>query len=184
MDGSGEGGHMAESASAADNATRGSQISAQTAQTQINAESTQARTTAQQNDPEDPGTGGINPTTAAAKLRAAQTATTAAIGAGFEFTPEQIEAQLTQCQRELYDLNNDLRIAQDAVQAVHEPAPDAASVGQADAVRNMLNSTVGMIRADIAYLTDWQAKLVAAKTNYQTNEHLTEAQWSRQATGL
>ena len=121
----------------------GAQMSDQAAEAQIDAESSQAAAIAQKSDPEDPATGGINPRTAEAKMQAAQVATTAAIGAGFEFTPEQVEVQLAHCQQQLNELNNDLTNAQEAVQAVREPAPDAASVAQADAVRNMLTGTVG-----------------------------------------
>ena len=34
------------------------------------------------------------------------------------------------------------------------------------------------------YLTDWQAKLIQAKTSYMINEHLTDDQWSRLAKRL
>ena len=45
----------------------------------------------------------------------------------------------------------------------------------------MLTSTVGVIKADIAFLTDWQPKLIQAKMNYMTNELLTDDQWSQLA---
>ncbi len=151
---------------------------------QIQDESAQARATAQTNDPEDPGTGGINPRTVQAKLRSSQAATTAATGAGFEFTPEQVDLQLRHCQDQIHDLHIDLRTAEQAVAAVHEPAPDAASVAQANAVRNMLESTVNVIRADIAYVTDWQNKLLAAKQNYIATENLSEQHWTRLSRGL
>jgi hypothetical protein len=46
----------------------------------------------------------------------------------------------------------------------------------------MMDSTVNVIRADIAYLTNWQ-KLKAAKQNYMTTEHLNEQQWTRLSQG-
>jgi hypothetical protein len=151
---------------------------------QIQDEAAQAQATAQANDPEDPGTGGINPRTVQAKLHAAQVATGAATGPGFEFTPEQVGLQLRHCEGQINDLRWDLGLARQAVAAVHEPAPDPASVAQADAVRNMLESTFEVINADIAYLTDWQNKLLAAKQNYMTTENLSEQQWTRLSQGL
>ena len=117
-------------------------------------------------------------------MQHAQAAAAAATGAGFEFTPEQVEIQLKHCQEMLNDLRFDLLSAQRAKQAVYEPAPDAASVAQADAVRNMMQSAVNVIKADIAYLTDWQNKLVAAKNAYMANEQVTAQQWQRLAQGL
>jgi hypothetical protein len=151
---------------------------------QIRAETAQARATTQASDPEDPGTGGINPRTATAKTRNAQAATAAAAGAGFEFTPEEVDLQLKHCRDQLNDLNLDLRSAEYAKEAVHEPAPDAASVAQANAVRNMLENTVDVIKADIAYITNWRNKLNAAKQHYMANEDLSEQQWTRLSQGL
>jgi hypothetical protein len=150
---------------------------------QIQAEGTQATSTADANDPEDPGVGGINARTGLAKLKHAQAVTAAAVGSGFQFTPEQIETQLKHCAEQIRDLNDDLRTAQAAVIAVHSPAPDSASVAQADAVKQMMENAVTVIRADITYLTDWQSKLVAAKNDYLTNEHLTEQHWQGLARG-
>jgi hypothetical protein len=151
---------------------------------QIQAETAQAQATDRANDPEDPSTGGIDPRTAQAKLHHAQTATAAATGAGFEFTPEQVDTQLKHCQNLLNDLRNDLQDAQAANEGVYEPAPDAASVAQADAVRNMMANAVNVIKADIAYVKNWQNQLNAARENYLTTEHLSEEQWNRLALGL
>lgn len=151
---------------------------------QIHTEAAQAQVTTQANDPEDPGTGGINPRTVQAKIHYAQVATAAATGAGFEFTPEEVALQLKHCQEQLSDLNDDLYSAQQAQIAVHEPAPDAASVAQANAVRDMFSNTVDVIKADIAYLTNWQNQLNAAKQNYMTTEHLSEQQWAKLSQGL
>lgn len=145
---------------------------------QVRAESAQATATARAGDPEDGHTGGIDPRTAQARLHHTQTAETAAVGPGFQFTPEQIDLQLHQCQQHLTDLYEDLATASRAMDTVHEPAPDGASVTQANAVRGMLNNTVAVIRADIAYLADWQSRLTAAKQNYLTTEHLSEQQWT------
>ena len=151
---------------------------------QVRAESAQATATARAGDPEDGHTGGIDPRTAEARLHHTQTAETAAVGPGFQFTPEQIDLQLHQCQQHLADLNNDLQLARHTVDVVHEPAPDGASVTQAAAVRSMLINTISVIQADIAYLTDWQQRLTAAKQNYLTTEQVTEQQWTRLTQGL
>ena len=60
---------------------------------QIHAETAQEQAIAQANDPEDPGTDGINPRTARARIRHAQAATVAANGAGFQFTPDEVPGQ-------------------------------------------------------------------------------------------
>lgn len=151
---------------------------------QIDAEAAQAEATSRAIEPEDPGTGGINPRTAHAKLQHAQAVAAAATGAGFEFTPEEVELQLRHCQEQLRDLNDDLQSAQYAKAAVHEPAPDAASVAQANAVRDMFSSTIDVINADIAYLANWQSQLNAAKQNYMNTERLTEQQWTKLSQGL
>lgn len=151
---------------------------------EIDAEAAQARATAQANDPYDPGSDGVDSNRVVARRRHAEAATQAAIGAGFQFTPDEVERQLTHCQEQIADLTADLQSAQHAKQAVHEPAPDDASVAQANAVRDMMQNTIDVIEADIAYVTDWQNKLVAAKNQYLANEHVSEQQWQRLAQGL
>jgi hypothetical protein len=150
---------------------------------QINDETAKAQATTRANDPEDGGRG-INPRTVEAKLRSTQAATTAAIGAGFEFTPEEVAAQLKHCQQQLSELNIDFQIAQRTVGLVQGPAPDNASQMQAAAVQAMMANTAEVIRADIAYLTNWQNKLNAAKQNYMANEHLNEQEWAKLSQGL
>jgi hypothetical protein len=150
---------------------------------EIKNETTRAQATNRANDPEDDGHG-INPRTIQAKLHSTQTATTAAIGAGFEFTPEEVAAQLKLCQEQLRDLRIDLQKAKRTQDLVYEPAPDDASRTQANAVKNMIASTVNAINADIAYLTNWQHKLDTAKQNYMSTEHLNEHQWTRLSLGL
>jgi hypothetical protein len=155
-----------------------------TALAQLGYESAQLSAAAKQGSPPENGMGWVNPRAAELDYQHAQAAATAATGAGFEFTPEQIDTQLAHCKQQIDDLRTDLQQAQQAQLAVHPPAPDAASVAQAKAVQNMLAQTAAAIQADIAYLTDWQAKLTDAKTRYMTNEHLTTDQWSRLANGL
>ena len=159
-------------------------MSDQAAVDQIGAETAQASANQQRSDIEARDGGGINPRIAAAQLQSIQQQTAAAIGKGFQFTPEQIEAQLVHASRQLADLNHDRTMAQGAEQAVHSPAPDLASVAQADAVRRMMANTRNVIESHIGYLTAWQTSLNQAKANYLTTERVTEAQWQRLAKGL
>ncbi len=152
--------------------------------TEVSLESQQLSAAAKQDTPPENSMGDVNPRAAELDYQHAQAAATAATGAGFEFTPEQINTQLAHCKEQIADLQTDLQQAQQAQLAVHPPAPDAASVAQAKAVQNMLAQTAAAIEADIAYLTDWQAKLTDAQTRYMETEHLTADQWNRLANGL
>jgi hypothetical protein len=166
------------------NSAGGSQTPDQTALAQLNAESAQLAATAKQDSPPANGMGWVNPRAEALDAKYAQAAATTATGAGFEFTPEQVNAQLAHCKQQLDDLRNDLQDAQQAGLAVHPPAPDAASVAQAAAVKNMLTETVAAIQADIAYLSQWQSTLNQAKARYMETEQLTADQWTRLANGV
>jgi hypothetical protein len=117
-------------------------------------------------------------------MRGVAQATTAAIGKGFQFTPDQIETQLAHASQQLVDLNSDKRAAQLAAQAVRPPAPDQASTAQSAGVRQMLLDTATVIDSHINYLSTWQASLKQAKANYMTTEHVTEEQWHRLSKGL
>jgi hypothetical protein len=150
---------------------------------QIKDETARAQAITRANDPEDGGRG-INPITVQAKLRSTQAATTAAIGAGFEFTPEEVELQLKHCNQQLVELRNDLMTTKDTLEIKLDPADDDASRMQAYAVKSMLASTVNVINADIAYLMSWQNKLNIAKQNYMTTEQLNEQQWAMLSQGL
>jgi hypothetical protein len=151
---------------------------------ELTAESGQLNAAAKQDSPPVNSMGDVNPRAAVLDYQHAQSAGTAATGAGFEFTPEQINTQLAHCQDQLSDLNTDLITAQRALQDVHPPAPDDASVTQANAVRNMLAQTVAAIQADIAYLSKWQATLTEAQARYMQTEQLTTDQWNRLANGV
>jgi hypothetical protein len=164
--------------------TGGSQVSDQTALAQLNAESAQAAATAKQESPPENGMGWVNPRAVELDTQHVQAAAAAATGAGFEFTPEQVDTQITHCTQQLNDLNVDLRSAQEAERAVHPPAPDAASVAQAAAVKNMLTETVAAIQADIAYLSQWQSTLNQAKARYMETEQLTADGWTRLSNGV
>jgi hypothetical protein len=151
---------------------------------ELAAESAQLNAAAKLENPPENSMDDINPRAAVLDYQHAQSAATAATGAGFEFTPEQINTQLAHCAQQLDDLRSDLDQARRAQEAVHPPAPDAASVAQANGVRNMLAQTVVAIQADIAYLSQWQATLTEAQARYMQNEQLTTAQWNRLADGV
>ena len=152
--------------------------------TQVSLESQQLSAAAKQDSPPENSMGDVNPRAAELDYQHAQAAATAATGAGFEFTPEQINIQLAHCKEQIDDLQTDLEQAQRAQRAVHPPAPDAASVAQANAVQNMLAQTVAAIQADIAYLSQWQSTLTQAQARYMQNEQLTTDQWNRLANGM
>ena len=151
---------------------------------ELSAESGQLNAAAKQDSPPVNGMGDINPRAAVLDYQHAQATATAATGAGFEFTPEQINTQLAHCQQQINDLITDLRTAQEAERAVHPPAPDDASVAQANAVKNMLGQTIAAIQADITYLSQWGAALTDAQTRYMQTEQLTADQWNRLANGV
>jgi hypothetical protein len=139
---------------------------------------------ADRDDIESRDGGGINPRLAAAQMRGVAQMTTAAIGRGFQFTPDQIETQLAHANRQLNDLNFDRRAAQQAAQGVRPPAPDQASTAQSAGVAQMLVDTAAVIESHINYLTTWRTSLNQAKANYMTAERVTEEQWHRVAKGL
>jgi hypothetical protein len=151
---------------------------------ELTTESGELNAAAKRDSPPVNSMGDVNPRAAVLDYQHAQSAATAATGAGFEFTPEQINTQLAHCQQQIADLNTDLRTAQEAQLAVHPPAPDDASVAQANAVKNMLGQTVAAIQADITYLSQWQATLTEAQTRYMQTEQLTTDQWNRLANGV
>lgn len=188
MDGS-EGRAMTDDAGTASSLTGGdptigSQLQDGMALAQLNDESAQLAAAAKQDGPPENGMGWANPRAVMLDTEKAQAAAAAATGAGFEFTPEQINTQLAHCKQQLNDLQNDLQDAEQAEAAVHPPAPDDASVAQANAVRNMLSETVASIKADINYLSQWQETLTQAQARYIQTEQLTTDEWNRLANGV
>jgi hypothetical protein len=152
--------------------------------TEVSLESQQLAAAAKQDSPPENSMGDVNPRAAELDYQHAQAAAAAATGAGFEFTPEQINTQLAHCKQQIDDLQTDLLQAQRAQRAVHPPAPDDASVAQANAVQNMLAQTAAAIEADITYLSQWQSTLAQAQARYMQNEQLTTDQWNRLANGM
>lgn len=103
----------------------------------------------------------------------------------FAMSPEQIEAQLSQCKQILYDLGTDQAAAIRARQIVQPPAADTAgSVMQANAFKDSLGALRDQIQTDIQTLTQWQDMLNKAKQDYMEQEHVTADQWTRLALGL
>lgn len=151
---------------------------------QLNTESQEARGLAQQGLPPTSAAGWQNPRAVELDQRYTQSAAAAATGAGFEFTPEQIDLQLSRCSQLLNELVVDIQGAQAAQMAVHPPAPDAASVEQANAAKNLFVETTASFQAGVDFLTQWQAKLNEAKTNYMQTEQATADQWNHMSKGI
>ncbi|HEX5406757.1 MAG TPA: hypothetical protein VFX16_31160 [Pseudonocardiaceae bacterium] len=167
----------------ADNTGTGDQVPDPTVLAQITTEVAQARATDLRNDLED-STGAVNIRTAQAKLHTTQAATTAAIGSGFTFTPEQIETQLTQCQDLYVQYVKASTTAQRAEAAVHAPAPDTAgSMLQANQTQQSLTNLKGVIQSQLDFLKNWQHTLSAVKARYLQTDHLSESQWQQLAKG-
>jgi hypothetical protein len=151
---------------------------------QIADEVTAARAADERGDPRDPVTGSINLHTFSAKIKDAEAATRTAIGAGFAFTPDQIQTQLSKCQSLSKDWYEALQLAQSAEQSIYAPAPDMpGSVSQMNQTRQSLINLVGVINSQIGFLSSWQAALSQAKDNYMKSEQLNEHQWQWLASG-
>src|SRR5581483_5395891 len=86
---------------------------------ELSLESGQLQAAAKQDSAPENSMGYVNPRAAELDYQHAQSAAAAATGAGFEFTPEQVNTQLAHCQDQLNDLNTDLVTAQRALQEVH-----------------------------------------------------------------
>lgn len=159
-------------------------VSDQQATTEIANETAAADAADKRDDPRDPITGSVDIRTFSATLEAGRAATTAAIGKGFAFTPEQIQTQLDRCQSLSGDWHQALHQAQSAEQSIYAPAPDpAGSVTQTNQAQQSLVNLVGVIASQIDFLTNWQDVLKQAKANYIRTERLTEGQWRRLAAG-
>jgi hypothetical protein len=107
-----------------------------------------------------------------------------AAGGGFEFTPQQIDLQLSRCSEMLSQLGLDVQNAQATQMAVRPPAPDAASVAQANAVKNFFAQTEAAFQTGLDFVSQWQTKLATAKTNYMQTEQLTADEWTRLSNGI
>ena len=138
---------------------------------QIKDEQAQASATAAAEDPEDPS-GGINPRTFDARIRAAHQAAQQAIGTGYQFSPAQIEKNIADATDLIHlyraDQNKILRII-----AVKPPAPDPASVAHAAELSNRGQQAMARNESQINFLTAWIQRLQNAKTAYLSQEHLT-----------
>lgn len=106
------------------------------------------------------------------------------MGGGFEFTPQQIDLQISRCSQMLSELGADVQAAQAAQMAVHPPAPDGASVAQANAVKNFFAQTESAFQAGLNFVSRWQTNLANAKANYMQTEHLTADEWNRISNGI
>jgi hypothetical protein len=150
---------------------------------QIQDEANQAAANTAASDPEDPGTGGIDPRTVQAKMRQAQATAAAAIGAGYEFSPGQIEKNIADAQ----NLKLAYQQAQSKIQTiigVIPPAQDPMSVWHAQELSQRGKQLMNRNRSQISFLNSWIQSLQNAKTAYMNQEHVTEAEWKRMASGL
>jgi len=103
-----------------------------------------------------------------------------AIGAGYEFTPAQIEKNISDASNLVLDFQRD----QDDIQViinVTPPAPDPASVAHATALSNWGKQLMARNQSQINFLQAWIGTLQNAKTAYLNQEHLTAADWARLA---
>jgi hypothetical protein len=151
--------------------------------TEIQAESRAADANTAAADPEDPGTGGINPRTYEAKLRNAKATAAAAIGAGYEFSPEQIDKCISDAKDLINQFTHDWQYIYTIID-VKPPAPDPVSVQHAKALSNWGKQLMARNQSQIRFLDAWLESLQNAKTNYMNQEHLSETQWHRLTLGL
>jgi hypothetical protein len=115
----------------------------------------------------------------------AQSAPAGGAGGGFQFDPEQIDAQIKQCQQLMTELEQDRTDADTAAQAATPPAEDQdGSQMQASAVRKSFSTLATRIDDQIKYLRGWLDRLNTAKQTYMEQEHVTADQWDRLSKGL
>lgn len=108
---------------------------------------------------------------------------TVAVGNGFQFTPEEVQRQIAQCDSLIKDFERDssqIRV----IARAEPPAPDQASGRQVDAVRKFGADLEKRNRSQSQFLQHWVATLNAAKQRYLRQEHVTEEQWEKLTRGL
>lgn len=108
----------------------------------------------------------------------------AALGQGFQFSPEQIEQGLKDIAQQLVNLDNRKRtigLARDALKTA--PSPDPASISHRDAATRSLSTAMATVDNHMTALKEFRGKLLAAKQNYLDQERVTADQWNRLAGG-
>lgn len=107
----------------------------------------------------------------------------AAVGNGFQFTPEQIEKLISHAQRLIEQQLSD-RQHVEKIMNVRPPSPDeAGSVMHARALSKWGENLLKLIENDRDFLNKWLTTLTQAKQRYMETEHLTADQWMRLAKG-
>jgi hypothetical protein len=97
---------------------------------------------------------------------------------GYSLTPAELQQQYEQCTALLRKFRTAYFYPAQTISNTSPPAADTAgSVAQANAVAALGVRASEKINSHINFLTDWLAKLEAAKERYLEQEHLTEAQW-------
>lgn len=153
------------------NPAAGVAASDQTYVQEIGVEQAQQAAVTQANNVETAGGGGLNGRTYLAQERFVEQRAAAAIGGGFQLPPSQLQDQLRRSQELRNVYVSALQDAEQARQAVHEPAPDqAGSVLQATQARASLTNLTSVIQSHVAYLTQWSDALATAQQNYLRTE--------------
>jgi hypothetical protein len=97
----------------------------------------------------------------------------------YRFTPAEIQQQLIQCTDLLRKFETSYLQQAQAIALTEPPAPDVAgSVTQAQAVAGVGARAGKRIDNQATFLRNWYHALIAARTRYLEQEHLTEAQWN------
>lgn len=108
----------------------------------------------------------------------------AAIGNGFQFTPEQIENLIGHAQRLIEQCQTD-RADIERIMLVKPPSPDeAGSVLHAGTLSKWGKNLMRLSEADLAFLNSWLTTLTQAKQRYMETEHMSAEQWAKLAKGM
>ena len=109
----------------------------------------------------------------------------AGIGKGFQFSPEEIDDQLTKCSQLAKSLRQRQQDARDAVVYLSvAPATDPVSQKITKAHVAWAQDMATNAKNRITQLQQWIDTLNQAKTTYMDQEHLSEDQWHRLTLGL
>ena len=106
-------------------------------------------------------------------------------GGGFQFSPEEIEDQLTKCGTLLQALGDRVKDAEDAAKHFSfAPAADPVSQKMAQAHTQWAQDGVTYLQNRVTAMQQWIDQLTQAKANYMKQESLTQDQWHRLTLGL
>ncbi|HEX7660455.1 MAG TPA: PE domain-containing protein [Pseudonocardiaceae bacterium] len=109
----------------------------------------------------------------------------AGMGKGYQFSPEEIENQITQCGQQMDELRQHMRDANTAAQYFSvASAADPVSQKAAKAHTQWATDLATNLRHRTTELQQWMDQLNQAKKAYMDQEHLSEDQWHRLTLGL